>query len=90
MTVKRSLLVLVALLLGALAFTGCGAKANEPGKDAEVTDRVDNGAVVGTMPDGFNNWARTCDGTTAVYTPFHGDSPYGAVAVVPNAPQCSR
>lgn len=79
----------LGVIFGAvLTLSGCGAKANEPFKDTRVTGRVDNGAVIGSMPDGFNNWARTCDGTTAVYTPFHGDNPYGAVAVVANSPEC--
>lgn len=76
-----------AVVIGGSA-TGCSAKFQEHFKDTPVTGRVDVGAVVGSMPDGFNNWARTCDGTTAVYTAYHGDAAYGSVSTVADSPVC--
>lgn len=76
-------------LLGALllVLTGC-SKFTEPFKDAPVSNRNNGPAIIGTMPDGFNNWAFKCNGTDGVYTTYHADSAYGGIAVVPNDPQC--
>jgi hypothetical protein len=76
----------VVLLLGA---TGC-SKLTEPLKDAPVSSRNSDPAVVGSMPDGFGNWAAKCDGPNMVYTLFHKDSAYGGISVVPNDPRCGR
>lgn len=71
----------------ALLLTGC-SKAAEPFKDAHVDGRNDDPARIGTMPDGFNNFAYKCVGTDMVYTLFHSDSGYGSIAVSPNSPAC--
>jgi hypothetical protein len=55
-----------------------------------VSNRNNDPAVVGSMPDGFGNWAAKCDGPNMVYTLFHQDSAYGGISVVPNDPRCSR
>lgn len=88
---KRTKITLAGGLAAvALAATACGAKATEPFKDAPRSGTTNNApATVGTMPDGFNNWARKCDGKNMVYTTFHGDSPYGGIAVVANDPRCT-
>lgn len=85
---KNRIIACTSLALLALTLTACGTKGLEPFKDAPVGGRVNEPAVIGEMPDGFGNWARTCDGTTAVYTLFHHDSAYGGVAVVANSPEC--
>jgi hypothetical protein len=73
----------------ALTLTGCMDKATEPFKDAPRAGMNNQPADVVTMPDGFNNVASKCDGPNRVYTTYHGNSPYGAVAVVPNDPRCA-
>jgi len=79
--------VLVAFAI--VSLTACGAKANEPFKDAPRS-AVDNGAPADLIrfPDGFNNVATKCDHGNRVYVIFHGDGTYGALAVVPNDPTC--
>lgn len=80
---------ILAILFGAvLSLTGCG-KFTEPFKDADVAGRNDDAAIIGTMPDGFNNWAFKCNGTDGVYTTYHGDSAYGGIAVIPNDKNCA-
>lgn len=77
---------------GVLTFTaaGCVDKVTEPFKDAGVSGRNSAPAEVGTAPDGFGNWAAKCDGPNMVYTLFHGDKPYGGIAVAANDPRCAR
>lgn len=75
----------IGLLLGGAA---CSTKSTERFKDAPISSRNSGGATVGTMPDGFSNWAAKCDGKNKVYVLFHEDSPYGGLAVVPNDPTC--
>lgn len=77
--------VMTAVLLSA---SGC-AKAEEPFKDAPRANTNDSPADVIQMPDGFNNLASKCDHGNRIYVTYHADSPYGAVAVVPNDPQCT-
>lgn len=86
---KTYVVTCTAAGLGLALLTGCGNnKASEPFHDAARSGNVKGSAVVGPMPDGFGNWARKCDGTTAVYTLFHSDSAYGGIAVVPNSANC--
>ena len=82
---KRLLAVGVLLL----ALSGC-SKYTEPFRDAHVVSRNNGPAIVGTMPDGFGNWAAKCDGPNMVYTLYHNDSKYGGISVVPNDPRCTR
>ena len=81
----------VAILIAVIVFlvAGCSGKYTEPYKDAPrsgVTN--DDAAETITFPDGFNNLATKCDHGNRVYVTYHSDSPYGAVAVVPNAKGC--
>lgn len=70
-----------------LLLTSC-SKALEPWNDAPRGATDESPARIIAMPDGFNNVAAKCDGPNMVYTLFHRDSPYGAVAVAPNDPRC--
>jgi len=86
---KKTILAAAAVVL-ALTLSSCGGKATEPFKDAPVSGHNDTPATIVNMPDGFNNVARKCDGPNMVYTPYHNNAPYGAVAVAPNDPRCRR
>jgi hypothetical protein len=79
-------LAAAVLLTGSVA--GC-AKFTEPFKDAPRSN-VDNGAPADLIrfPDGFSNAATKCDHGNRVYVAYHGDNPYGAIAVVPADPTC--
>jgi hypothetical protein len=82
----------VALAAGAvaLAAAGCGMeKAVEPFQDAKRAETNKEPADVITFPDGFSNVSAKCDGPNRVYVVFHGDSPYGSVAVAPDDPRCA-
>jgi len=80
---KRVALVVSAAVIGGLVLVGCNDKNTEPFRDAHVSHRNDNSAEVGTMPDGFANWADKCDGHGhRVFTVYHGDNHYGDIAVV--------
>ena len=87
-TRKTAAFVSVTALGAVLLLSGCSEKMKEPFRDAGVSGRNDNPATIGTMPDGFNNWAAKCDGPNMVYTPYHGNEKYAALAVVPNDPRC--
>jgi hypothetical protein len=88
MTKRHKTLAISGIIL-ALSLTGCTAKSTEPFKDAPRS-KNDNGAPADLvrMPDGFGNAGTKCDHGNRVYTLFHGDSPYGAIAVVPQDPTC--
>lgn len=87
---RKKITVLVGCaLLSTLALSGCGDKALEGFQDAHIDGRNTNPAMVGTMPDGFSNFAAKCDGPNMVYVVFHGDSSYGSIDVVPNDPRCN-
>jgi len=91
----KSLLPLFAcLIVGILAValsTSCGAKAKEPFNDAprSGTENTESADII-VMPDGFSNAATKCDHGNRLYVLFHSDSPYGAIAVVPNDPTCKK
>lgn len=87
---KKPALILAASATGiALLFAGGCAKFTEPFKDAPRS-KVDNGkpADLIRMPDGFSNGATKCDHGNRIYVVYHGDSAYGAIAVVPQDPTC--
>lgn len=72
-----------------LPLAGCTDKANEPFHDAQRESQENrNPATVGTMPDGFSNYASKCDHGNRLYVAFHGDSPYASLAVVAADPSC--
>lgn len=84
-------LAIVVLTLGvAVMLSGCGAKAQEPFQDAPRG--ATNGAPADTinMPDGYSNIATKCDHGNRVYSAFHGDAPYGSIAVVAKDPTCPQ
>ncbi|MFJ2709063.1 hypothetical protein ACIO3R_38565 [Streptomyces sp. NPDC087428] len=80
--------VTAALAFGA---TACSGKFSEPFKDAPRSGK-DNGAPADVirMPDGFSNAASKCDGPNRVYVLYHGDKPYGDIAIVSNDPRCTK
>lgn len=84
---KRPLIAVVAVLSLA-GLTGCG-KAAEPFKDAQRGSTNDDPADTITFPDGFSNVATKCDHGNRLYSAFHGDNPYGAIAVVSGDPTCA-
>lgn len=84
----KARLAVAAAVAGTLTLTGC-SKIVEPFNDAPIERKDDSPAVVLSMPDGFSNIAVKCEGPNRVYTIYHGDSPYGAIAVAPNDPRCS-
>ena len=79
----------VAVLATVLLSANSCEKAAEPFHDAPRGKQTnDSPADVIEMPDGFNNLATKCDHGNRIYVTYHADSPYGAVAVVPNAEGC--
>lgn len=90
---RRSARVVAAALAAAVGLallSGCGAKFSEPFKDAPRSS-VDNGSPADLIrfPDGFSNAATKCDHGNRIYSAYHGDSAYAAIAVVPNDPTCN-
>jgi hypothetical protein len=85
---RKTLAAITAAFALALLLTGCSDKFNEPFKDAPRGTSNNGPADIGTMPDGFSNWASKCDGPNRVYTAYHGDATYAAIAVVANDPRC--
>ena len=69
------------LALGVVMLSGCGfSKIVEPYNDAPVSGQIHGSAEVGSMPDGFNNFAEKCDNHgNRVFVIFHGDKGYGSV-----------
>lgn len=78
----------ITAALAVAALTACTGKASEPFKDARRGAENSAPADTVTFPDGFSNVASKCDGKNRVYVAFHGDNPYGALAVVANDPRC--
>jgi hypothetical protein len=89
MTRRMTLPLAVTGLVAGLTLSGCSSKSLEPFQDAPRAGTNSAPADVVTMPDGFSNVATKCDGPNRVYVVFHGDSTYGALAVVPNDPRCA-
>jgi hypothetical protein len=85
----RNIRIATAAAILTLCLASCTSKATEPFKDAPRAATNSQPADVITMPDGFNNIAAKCDGPNRVYTTYHGDSAYGAIAVVPGDPRCT-
>lgn len=90
MNIKRSTAVGLAAA-GVFIFAGAAScdKFTQPYQDAPRSGINNDPAETGTMPDGFNNWAAKCDGPNMVYTTFHGDYKYAAIAVAPNDSRCT-
>lgn len=81
---------IIITLASLIAFVGCSDKAKEPFHDAPRGTNNNDPADIFTMPDGFSNGSSKCDHGNRVYVIFHGDSGYGAIAVVPNDPSCNQ
>ncbi len=84
---RRAAIAALAAAGGLALLAGC-AKYQEPFKDAPRGTTNSGSADVVTMPDGFSNMATKCDHGNRVYTLYHGDNKYGAIAVVPHDPSC--
>lgn len=79
----------LAAVAAVLVLAGCGAKANEPFKDAPRSGTSNTTpADTITMPDGFSNLATKCDHGNRIYVAFHGDGTGAAITVVPADPTC--
>lgn len=73
-----------------LGLAGC-AKFTEPFKDGPRSGVVNKTpADLIEMPDGFSNTATKCDHGNRIYVIYHGDHPYGTVAVVPHDLTCPQ
>lgn len=78
----------VIALLAVAVVTGC-AKITEPFNDAPVSHKIGGPAEVGSMPDGFNNFAEKCDDHgNRVFVIFHSDGAYGSVFAMKD-PTCT-
>lgn len=85
----KKILIAVTAAAG-LLLAGCGTdKAMEQFNDAPRGASNNGTADVISFPDGFSSVSTKCDHGNRVYVIFHGDSPYGSVAVVANDPTCS-
>lgn len=71
----------------AVSMSSC-AKMTEPFKDAPRGATNDAPGDLVTFPDGFSNVATKCDHGNRIYTAYHADKAYAAIAVVPNAEDC--
>lgn len=87
-TMKRIAAAVAVAALAVVTLAGCTGKVSEPFKDASRGASNSGPADTITMPDGFSNVAAKCDGPNRIYVVFHGDNPYGDIAVVPNDPRC--
>ena len=75
-------------VLAVVVVTGC-SKITEPFHDAPVSHQIGGPAEVGSMPDGFNNFAEKCDDHgNRVFVVFHSDSAYGSVFAMKD-PTCA-
>lgn len=86
----KTKILAVSAAVAALALTGCTEKQRERFRDAGRGVTNDEPADVGTMPDGFSNYATKCDHGNRVYIIFKGDAAYGSVDVVGQDPTCPQ
>lgn len=78
-TARTIIAAILAIAAAGGVLTGC-AKITEPFNDAPVSGHINGPAEIGSMPDGFNNFAEKCDGHgNRVFVIFHSDSAYGSV-----------
>jgi hypothetical protein len=80
----------LTLLLAIVAVSACSDKQRERFNDAPRGETNADPADIFTMPDGFSNGSTKCDHGNRIYVVFHGDSNYGAIAVVPQDPTCPQ
>ena len=72
----------IAAVIAAVFVAGCSpsSKITQPFQDAPVSGMLKGPAEIGTMPDGFNNFAEKCDDHgNRVFVIFHSDGAYGSV-----------
>jgi hypothetical protein len=70
-------------LLTAGVVSSCGAKGQEPYKDAPVQGTHDRGAAkIIEMPDGFSNLATKCVGGVRYTVIYKGDDNRGSVSML--------
>lgn len=74
----------------AVGLTACTGKWSEPFQDAPRGSTNNGPADTVTFPDGFSNIATKCDHGNRIYSAYHADSAYAAIAVVPNAKGCPQ
>jgi hypothetical protein len=85
---KKIAVTAAGVAAGVLMLTGCNDKLKEPFKDAGVSQRNDRPADVGSMPDGFSNYATKCDRPgIRIYVIFHSDFKYGSITAIAD-PTC--
>ena len=85
----RTAVVSIVLAAGIAAGATACDKASEPFKDAPRTGTVNSApADIIENADGFSNISTKCDHGNRIYTAYHGDSSYAAIAVVPQDPTC--
>lgn len=86
----RDAAVVGTLFVVSLGAVGCTGKYSEPFRDAPRSNTTNSQpADIIEMPDGFSNAATKCDHGNRIYIAYHGDSPYAAIAVVPQDPTCA-
>ena len=80
----------IVAIAGALTLTGCMDKATEPFKDAGVSERDNGKAGIGTMPDGFSNYAYKCvpGSHTLVVTAYKADDNRASLSTTLDPEKC--
>lgn len=90
---KRLIGALGAVTLALVTLTACDQEQKNDA--AQVAAEQHGPAEVGAMPDGFSNWATSCNHGNRVYTIYRtwnretASPMYGAIAVVPADPTCA-
>ncbi|QES45194.1 hypothetical protein DEJ49_33170 [Streptomyces venezuelae] len=91
MTRNRKIpIALAALGAGGVLLLSACSSAGEPWNDAPIDHKVDRPAVVNAAPDGFANYAESCDDFgNLVITTRDGEGGGKAVAVVKDEEACA-
>ena len=77
---RAGVIAAVVLAIAALTILSGCAKFMEPFNDAPISGKIGGAAEVGSMPDGFSNFAEKCDTHgNRVFVVYHGDKGYGSV-----------
>lgn len=86
----RKYIAAVGIAVGVFALSSC-ASATEGFNDAPIKRKVDDGAAVFSMPDGFANYAEKCDDSGhLVLTTRDGTGGGKAVAIILDRAACPR
>ncbi|GGR51361.1 hypothetical protein [Streptomyces roseolus] len=83
---KKILISGTVAVVVALGATGC-ASFTEEWNDAPVERKNDAPAVVGSMPDGFANWAEKCDDSGNLIATTKDGNGGGKVVTMLHLPQ---